>query len=271
MKPLFTYFALAYAISWVVWLPLYAPALGWGSLPVVPFQHALGGLGPLTASVICTWWYGGRSAVNRLMKQMWQWQPLVYLLVALLSPFALEYMAALIARFKDGIYVSNMALLTSKEYPNTSLVLFFVYNLLFFGFGEEVGWRGFALPHMQRVMKPIPAVLLLTVLWAAWHWPLFLYRPGYISMDIAGAAGWLASLLTGSVLLSWMYNKSNGSILVCAIFHATVDIAFTAQVPQAMVNYMGMLITVWGVMTLFLLRSSVATGATAGRRQAATE
>lgn len=104
-------------------------------------------------------------------------------------------------------------------------------------------------------MNALWSSVLLTLFWGLWHWPLFLYRPGYVSMDAAGIIGWLFSLLTGSVLLTWLFNSSRGSLLVVAIFHATVDIAFTCEAaPPAVVSVMGALITVWGLVLVVLLK-----------------
>lgn len=92
------------------------------------------------------------------------------------------------------------------------------------------------------------ATLLLTVGWALWHIPLFFYRPGYASMDAAGIVGWFFSLLTGSILLTWLYNESRGSILVVALLHAAIDVVFTSDIAsQYVVNATGALITVWGI------------------------
>ena len=95
------------------------------------------------------------------------------------------------------------------------------------------------------------ASLLLTLGWALWHAPLFLYRPGYTSMNAAGVAGWLFSLVTGAVLLTWLYNGSKGSLLVVALFHAAVDVAFTSAISSPLVvNMAGALITVCGFIVL---------------------
>ena len=66
-------------------------------------------------------------------------------------------------------------------------------------------------------------------------------------MGVVGVIGWLLSLLTGSILLTWLYNESRGSLLVVALFHGGVDVAFTsaASSPVA-VNTAGALITLWG-------------------------
>lgn len=74
-------------------------------------------------------------------------------------------------------------------------------------------------------------------------------------MDFAGMTGWIFSLLTGSILLTWLYNSSKASILICAVFHSTTDIAFTADVASInVINYMGFLITVWGILTILIFR-----------------
>jgi predicted phage tail protein len=74
-------------------------------------------------------------------------------------------------------------------------------------------------------------------------------------MDLFGIVGWLLSLATGSVLLTWFYNSSRGSILICAVFHTTIDIAFSADYGnKSIVGYLGMLITLWGVATILVFK-----------------
>ena len=136
----------------------------------------------------------------------------------------------------------------SREFPQFSALGFLVYNVVSFGYGEETGWRGFALPRLQARHGALASTLLLTAGWALWHLPLFLYRPGYLTMGIGGIAGWLFSLLTGAVLLTWLYNESRGSILVVAIFHATVDIAFQSDLSSPfVVNVAGAVVTIFGI------------------------
>ena len=144
----------------------------------------------------------------------------------------------------------------SSEFPESGIVTFFLYNLFFFGFGEELGWRGFALPELQSRYSALISSLILTVFWAFWHWPLFFCRPGYMSMDLAGVIGWLLSLLTGSILLTWIFNSSRGSVLACAVFHAAIDVAFMSdQLDKNLVGIMGVLITLWGLCVVFVVKS----------------
>ena len=255
LKQLVTYFGLAYLISWTIWLPLYGHIFGLTNLPTIAFNHAFGGLGPLAASFLTTWIFLKTEGVKKLLTKCFQIKPLIYLAIALFSPFILAFIASLTNHFIDNIPINISGLLTIKEFPQWNLLTFFFYNLIFFGFGEEVGWRGFALPRLLNKSNAFTASILLTLFWALWHLPLFFYRPGYTTMGWTGILGWVFSLLTGSVLLTWLYNSSRASILICAVFHSTIDVAFTADIADKnIVNYMGFLITVWGILTIIIFK-----------------
>lgn len=255
MKQLLTYFGLAYLISWTIWLPLYGHIFGLINLPTLPFNHGIGGLGPLIASFLTTWIFLKKAGLKNLLAKCLQIKPLLYLTVALFSPFILGFFALLISYFIDKNPINLSELLRTKEFPQFNLLTFFIYNLIFFGFGEEVGWRGFALPRLQNKSNALTASIVLTVFWALWHLPLFFYRPDYTTMGAAGIFGWVFSLLTGSILLTWLYNSSRASILICAVFHSTIDIAFTGDIADKnVINYMGFLITVWGILTILIFK-----------------
>lgn len=250
--PIATFFVLAYGISWVLWAPLWLPALGLGHLPLLPFHHALGAIGPIAAGLFMAAVEGGRAGVVDLLRRMVSWRGrLRWVGVALTAPFLIVGVGALLAWVVEGETRALAGLGVSREFPQFSFLGFLAYNVVSFGYGEETGWRGYALPRLQARHTAFVATLLLTVGWAMWHLPLFLYRPGYTSMGGGGIAGWLVSLLTGAILLTWLFNASRGSLLVVALFHATVDVAFTSEMASPIVvNTTGALITVWGVVVL---------------------
>lgn len=252
-RSLLRFFLLAYALSWLIWSPLWLPALGIDVLPVLPYHHALGGFGPMLAAGWCSRKEEGREGLAALIRAMFGWKPVLWLVVAFFSPFLLSFIAAFMHQAISGQAIDWSGWGRSREFPELSFAGFFAYNLLFFGWGEETGWRGFALPRLQQRYSAGTAALILTIFWALWHWPLFLYRPGYTAMDAGGIFGWVFSLATGSILLSWLFNSSRGSVLVCAVFHATIDIAFTSDIVQTeVIQYTGALITLWGVVVLLI-------------------
>ncbi|MEO7359006.1 MAG: type II CAAX endopeptidase family protein [Gemmatimonadaceae bacterium] len=249
--PLLLFFVLAYAISWLIWSPLWLPHFGILELPVLPFHHALGALGPIVAAFTVTALETGRVGLVDLARRMWMWRDQVpWIVFALCAPIAMLALGMLSARLAGVPSAAWTDVGKTREFPQFSAIGFLGYNIFTFGYGEETGWRGFALPRLQARHSAFVSTLLLTGGWAIWHIPLFLYRPGYVTMGVAGILGWLFSLVTGAVLLTWLFNASRGSILVVAIFHATVDVAFTSSTSPFVVNVVSALITVLGLVVL---------------------
>lgn len=254
-KQLTVFFILAYGISWLIWLPLYGNAIGLECSLEIPFNHAIGGLGPLLAALITTVIFNGSSGLKQLFVKRITLPGARYFLIALLAPAVLLLIAVAADWFVNKTVIDPAGFIRSKEFPQTSYISFFFYNFIFFGLGEEAGWRGFALPRMQIKANALTASIFLTVFWALWHLPLFLYRPGYTGMGLAGIAGWVFSLFTGSLLLTWLYNSSRGSILICAVFHTTIDLAFTSDVGgKDTISFLGAMITLWGIVILVVCK-----------------
>ena len=252
LPSIIAFVSLAYAISWLIWSPLWLPTLGIKGLPVLPFHHALGALGPCLAAFVVIAVFEGRERVTDLARRIvWPGPNLWIASIAGLGPLGLLMLSLLIS-WALGERADISELGTSSEFPQFSALAFFVYNFVSFGIGEEVGWRGFLLPRLQSRWNALAATAIVTLIWAGWHAPLFLYRPGYLDMGWGGALGWLVSLATGAVLTTSLFNSSRGSVLVVALFHAAIDVVFTggASSPIA-TNVAGALITVAGLVTVF--------------------
>jgi membrane protease YdiL (CAAX protease family) len=86
--------------------------------------------------------------------------------------------------------------------------------------GEEYGWRGYALPRLQTVMKPLSASLVIGVVWAVWHLPTF-FAPGASPADLFLT---MPAMLAGSVIYTWMYNATGGSMRVVLLAHLGVHL-----------------------------------------------
>ncbi|WP_138991091.1 CPBP family intramembrane glutamic endopeptidase [Larkinella sp. C7] len=249
MKRLLAYFLTTCAISWLCWSPYWLPFFpeAWKTSA---FLHYLGLLGPLLSAVIWTKTENSSRGLRALFTSLLvPRKPAFYGLLGALLPFLILFTAVGISTHGAIQTVDWRGLWHSHELATISPIPFVALNLFVVGFGEETGWRGYALPRLQQRFSALTSSLLITAGWALWHWPLFFYvRSGYHSMDGAGIVGWLISLLTGSILFTWLFNSSRGSLLACALFHATMDIAFMADLgrPDVM-TYVGMAVTLWGV------------------------
>src|SRR5436190_616454 len=89
-RPLAAFFALAYAISWLLWAPLWLPTIGVNGLPILPFHHALGALGPVLAAFIVSASEGGLSGPADLLRRMGLGRgSLQWVALGLVAPLAL--------------------------------------------------------------------------------------------------------------------------------------------------------------------------------------
>ncbi len=256
--PVASFVGLAYLLSWLCWLPLLASRQGWVAWSASPYLHLAGGLGPATAAVVVTAVVSGRAGVAALLRRCVAWRGrLRWLALAGLGPLALFGLAVLAARVVDGAWPALDRFGASTEYTALPVVVFWAANLLFYGFGEEIGWRGYLQPSLQRGRSAFTAALMVAVVWAAWHVPLFGITPTYRAMPAVGFVGFFLSLLVGALLLAWLYLVSGGSILVVAVFHAVFDIATTTPTTTSLIpTLMGAAVTVAGLATIpYLIRT----------------
>jgi membrane protease YdiL (CAAX protease family) len=85
--------------------------------------------------------------------------------------------------------------------------------------GEEVGWRGYALPQLQRQFRPLPATLVLGLLWWLWHLEFFIID----KLPLSQFPAYLIEVVAVAMILTWLYNRSGGSILLVVVFHAAYN------------------------------------------------
>ncbi|QHO71109.1 hypothetical protein BHD05_09565 [Marisediminicola antarctica] len=206
--PLIAFFLLADAISWTLWG---LAALGGGQVVFL-----LGGLGPFAAALIVT---ATRATAQTWLRSLlvWRVNP-VYYTIALLLPVAIYA-------------VINLVLVVLGEVPDLSRLdglapaYFgtFVMVATIGGGLEEPGWRGFALPELQRLRSPVSATLILGLAWGIWHVPLY------------GPLGFIVPLVL-AFFYTWLYNRT-GSVLVCLLFHGSFTPAqdYLTLVPDAAV------------------------------------
>lgn len=215
------YVTIAYGFTWTVWIPYVFAARRGDPLPS-PFLYYVAAFGPLLAAVAAEAFERGTLGIRDLLQRLCDWRrPGRWLLIALLSPLALPLIAAL-AIAAAGHGWPDWALLgISARAPGLAPLGTWVLMTASFGLGEETGWRGFLLPRLQADRSALAATALLTLVWAGWHVPAFFFREGYVELDAAGITGFLLGLAAGAVVLTALYNASNGSILAVAVWHGS--------------------------------------------------
>jgi CAAX protease family protein len=199
--PLIAYFVLAYALTWWVY-PL---------LRFNPLIGLFGLFGPALAAILVTAITDGRPGVRALLGRVVGWRvPVPWYVVAIGLPAALALLAASLSTW-FGPAVLQLGQLSVIDFVLVVLVL-----------GEELGWRGYALPNLMQRFSPLVASLVLGVLWWLWHLPM-LFIPGTPQFGQPVVA-FLIMTTAYSILLSWVFLHTRGSVLIATLFHGAINL-----------------------------------------------
>lgn len=217
------FFTVAFALTWANWIPRALTSAGLRSIEVPEFVALLAGYGPALAAVFAAAYANGRPGLRRLFARLVRWRVgFRWYVVALALPLAIKSAAIGIYLLATGGPVDVGASLQlapegSSVWLN-ALLLFLVFTLGFDGLGEELGWRGFALPRLQARFSAFAASLILGLLWAAWHLP-FASTFGTALNGVPLHVLFLF-VMGSAVLYTWLFNATAGSVLVAILFHA---------------------------------------------------
>lgn len=231
--PLFAFFALAYALSWAV----SAPAAVLPQWPgILEFFMVFG---PAAAAFVIVAVTEGEAGVKQLLTPLKQWRVgFQWYLVVLVGPAVTMVVAVALYRFFGaGSQLPDLDRLWSSLplYIGGLLVLCF-YQLIII-WGEEIGWRGYALPRLQARTHPLLASVIVGVLWGFWHLPYF-WNEGTVHNNMS-LPFFVLSTIGYAILYTWVYNGTRGSLFLVCLLHAanntTVSytmIAFTPLIEE---------------------------------------
>ena len=193
------------------------------SLPqlLVLLLFGIADFGPTDVALAITIYVSGITGVSALLAQAGRWRvkPGWYL-VAFLLPIGIVLLA-----IGTGTALGESSLPHWLQWPQN------MGSLIVPPLGEEFGWRGFALSRLQRRYNALWASLILGVIWACWHIPIF-FLPGAPLSDFPL---FLVGMMAGSVLLTWLYNSTDNSLLIVMVAHAAFDLVLI-NVPLLAVN-----------------------------------
>lgn len=214
------YFIITYAISWAIWSPIVLTAQGLVKWKVPFVVYYLGSFGPMISALIMTAMTSGGTGLRRLLARLFKWRVnLRYYLFAVLAPVGLFVIAVMLNRIIAGTWPDFKMLGEADYLPALGIPGVLVLWFLTYGLGEETGWRGFALPHLQRTHMAANASLILGIFWGCWHIPAFFFRDTYMEMGIIGFPVLIVSIVFASVVFTWLYNSTGGSLLIVTLFH----------------------------------------------------
>jgi uncharacterized protein len=190
-----------------------------GSHGVLPFRLPMllwipAGYGPTFAALIVTGATSGKMGIRTLLRRLliwrvgWPWYAL-----ALFGSVRMTAITIILYGLLTGI-LPQLPML-SGQFVLTAPLLFLIGGLVN---GEEIGWRGFALPGLLAKRSALTASLILGSLWALFHLPLFFTRGD--SFASTPPLSFLIRTLGAAILFTWIFNNTGGSLLLAYLMHA---------------------------------------------------
>jgi membrane protease YdiL (CAAX protease family) len=222
VTPLLGFFALTYLVAWTLWI-----AAAWVSGGPDSGTPSLGGLrmplftlGAFAPGVVALWLTArkeGRAGVMALLTRLLEWRVAIrWYAFAVGYVIAIKLAVALVHRVATGAWPRF------NDNPWYIVLGLVVTVTMFWGqAGEEIGWRGYALPRLAVRLGFARASILLGVIWAAWHLPLF-----FIAATTTTGQSfpvYLLQVTALSVAISWLYAHTNGSLLLTMLLHSAIN------------------------------------------------
>ncbi len=223
---------LAYALTWVLLGPWFyvlnviyhsqPPRWLWALAPLA----FVGGWGPTVASFIVTARTEGRSGVRQLLGSLVSWRvsPRWYVLTLALPPLVTAASLLVVDRGTDTLRQFSLGAALAN------LPVAYALALPFGPLGEELGWRGFALPRLLRRFGPVKASLLLGGLWTFWHIPMMLWSPGasipsFMRLSVVSVLVYWIQITAITVLMTVLFLNTKGSVLLAVLAHLSFNTA----------------------------------------------
>jgi uncharacterized protein len=244
-KPVVIFILLTYLLSWGLMGLFIAQHRGWISAPI-PFEPflILGSWFPnIAAFLVIAFVLKQKGGIRQLLRGWLKFKlPAFWYLVAI-TPVVFAVLSMFIYKLLYGVNpVSEIV------FDPLSMLALLIISTVTGATGEELGWRGFALPRLQMRMSALNASLVLGVIWSLWHLPLWFAGLGYEKIPFAAYA---IMVMSYTVLITWACNNTRGSMVIVTLFHLMMNVAMNILEIRAYFVY-ALLVLVITVVVVFL-------------------
>lgn len=212
---------LTFLFSWTIWGILYISSISIIDNNIYKKYFSalacLGAYGPSIMSIILTAFLYKKSGLKKLLLRLTKWRyNAIYYIIAIFGVPVLTYISYLVCKYIG--FTGEVKLITNPYFILASFT-----TILFFGgpLNEEIGWRGFLLPNFQKNLNPLWSSIIVGIVWACWHLPLFF---------IAGTSQYgypfglfMVSAILLSILITWLFNRTKGSLVFPILLHTAYN------------------------------------------------
>jgi membrane protease YdiL (CAAX protease family) len=241
--PITAYFTLAFAITWALHTPM---VLGRDGLGIFPYEvpealyvilFILGAfLGPTLGAFLVTNALDGKEGRRKLLRRYGQWRVGLPWYALAIFAFPVIYIIAGSVALRD-VPLADLGA-NWATFFSTYLPALLIFPALI-TWGEEPGWRGFALTRMQERYHPLVSSVIVGLMHGLWHLPIFLLVSGPVALgpfNLLSFIGNTATIIAITILWTWVFNNAKGSILIAVLLHASLN-ASQAWMSTLIPNY----------------------------------
>lgn len=264
--PLFSFFLLAFALSWILWIPLMYGhfKLGWTSWEGNSWKNyktmlgILGSLGPALSALIITYLLDGKTKVQSLLKSVVLWKfNIFWWLLVLYGWWLLCSVLAVVLNLSETQNVLQNFLYSLINIPAMMFIL--QLPLLIGIFGEEVGWRGFALPKLLEKYNPIIASFILALPWILWHAPLFVFQEWRGNSSLFDFfLNYFLLVIPLTLIFTWVFQKTRGSLLFVILLHKSYNLTFNGfKIALGLSEENSMVLREWSIIVLWIIAGAI--------------
>ena len=216
---LILFFITVFLGSWILWSPSVLLSLGYQVPTLFLFIGMFASFVPSIAGLVLTRVKFGKTEMNTMLKSAVNFKfPLKWLLIVLFFQPILIGASYFIAK--------SLGYAGESVYLNNPVTILFVFLQIFFvggALGEEFGWRGYALPKLQKRFSPLIATLILGLIWGVWHLPLF-FISGTVQSFIPFWEFIVQTILL-TLVYTWVFNHTKGNLFLMILLHAVGNTA----------------------------------------------
>jgi uncharacterized protein len=233
--PIAWFYILAFGISWLGMISVVLVSRGIAPVyrPYFLVLSIFYAIGPALAAVIVSQIAYGKTGVWDLLKGLIRWRVgAIWYIIAMLGSVVPILAAQLITKLLGLSVTIALPPVELSPYVIFAGAVNFLANTC-----EEIGWRGFALPHLQKRHNALYATLIVGMLWGLWHLPLIFLAGPMSEYPFL----WFISIAADAFIYTWIYNSTKGSILPVALLHGSgnIVVAFitgVSPIAYALVN-----------------------------------
>ncbi len=182
---------------------------------------------PAVCAIALTGFAGGRPALRALVGRLalwrvsWRW----WAAAIVVQPILLLVSAGLYNLLRPATPITPVPFASIAAFVSTTIALGIA------SLGEEIGWRGVALPGLQMRQSPLTSSVILGLVWGVWHVPFWILVGSYEQFGLAYFGVNLLGVVPLTIFITWLFNHTRGSILLAVVFHVAFNLVNSAWLP----------------------------------------